>query len=57
MKAAAVESLYNRRERACNKLFDEIRLNSDHKSAYLLSNKACTLNNFRRHQDMKCGEM
>ena len=50
MKAAAVENLYNRREQACNKLFDEIRLNSDQKSADLLSNKACTLNNFRRHK-------
>ena len=50
MKAAAVESLYNRRELACNKHIDEIRLNSDQKSADLLSNKACTLNNFRRHE-------
>ena len=40
MKAAAVESLYKKRELACNKLFHEIRLNSDQKSAYLLSNKA-----------------
>ena len=32
MKAAAVESLYKRRELACNELFDEIRLNSDQKS-------------------------
>ena len=50
MKAAAVESFYYRCERACNKLFDEIRLNSDHKSADLLSNKACTLNKFQRHE-------
>ena len=50
MKAAAVESLYNRRELAYNKLFDEIRLNSDPKSADLLSNKACTLNTFERHE-------
>ena len=50
MKAAAIESPYNKRELAYNKLFDEIRLNSDQKSADLLSNKACTLNNLQRHK-------
>ena len=50
MKASALESPYYRRELACmHKLFDEIRLNSDHKTGHLLASKTYISNNLRIH--------
>ena len=58
MKTAAVESLDNGRQLTCNKLFDEIGLNLNHKLAHLLSNKIDISYCLRRHRTFNiCGEM
>ena len=50
MKTAAVESLDNGRQLTCNKLFDEIGLNLNHRLAHLLPNKIDISYYLRRHR-------